>query len=967
MPPPAKPGARARTPATPKPPKPTAKARALERQLHEARTEIRLHRAQASLRRLKESSALDYDWVGPWLDVLSQRQVEPGWYPLGGTSARRYGHYFPFFQSEQQLTLLRDLSRIVVGTNNYAQGMLGGLTNFVIGTGFKVKVAAEGAGAKANAQKLRDFLDQWGAENLWGEFQREAFWRHREDGDELIRLFPDDGLLKVRHVWPEQLTQPPGTTVAEWGYGVRMPAGDDAAPHPEAYYVADLDDPHRGEEVSSRDLIHLKANSRTGIKRGLPDFSFGTKDSLDAAGRLTRNLGEGAAIREAIAFMRQHAAGTGPDEVEEFRTADADFRERVPFSDGIYRPVNSWDPGTVVDFPEGMQHAGVPANEGTAAHTSVVQVLLRSAGVRWNAPEWLVSGDASNMGAYTSSLVAESPFVKSVVAAQDYYKARFLLIVRRAVEVAVAHGLLPGDVMEGVTLDLVPPSPEVRNKLEETQRAQIEIPLGVDSPQRYCESQDRDFERIAQENRAAAAEKPAQPGGGVQTPAPAATEPGLPELPRVESLLESDSGEGRHEGEVWQGKSGRWFTLKNGHVAPAKAPSSYEKYKARYGDRSGAGGQPAPDAAKRTGSLPDGTEVHFVPHPSAARKPGDYATVVVSAAALDGAWSRDEGYYIPPGGGGAEIAGRRDRFARFLDSGQPVEAPKAVLSGDAVALDDGRHRFSVLRDMGIDRVAVTVPAEQAEEFARRFGGDKAESLEFDAALHRVLLEHGFTGTLTDRAGHNRQYVDGRQVASATDAAGGEAGAGARTSGAHEPTAEDARAVRDALAKNAPTDIEQKAPGLLAKLGDKALELVARAYIKMGEWTPAVMKVASVLGELLDTPSDMRKLAYNPTMAGGQDHAGLGHNDFVKQNLTEVLGFGVSGHLAATIAAQVLSRAFVYAKSKLAGTKTESEADGLSEVAELIAAVFAEVNKSMGLEGAPSAEQVRAALSQLLKG
>ncbi len=555
-----KPGAGARTP---RPPKPTAKARRLERELHETRTEIRTLRAKASLRRLRESGALDFDWVGPWMDVLGQRQTEPGRWPLGGTASRRHGHYFPFFQNEQQLTLLRDLSRIVVGTNNHAGGMVNGLTSFVIGTGYKIKVTPAGPDGKASAERLTTFLDEWAAANAWDEFQQEAFWRHREDGDALIRLFPDDGLLKVRHVWPEQLTQPPGTTVAEYGYGVRCHPRDAATP--EAYWLADLGGGSAadGEEVAATDLVHLKANSRTGIKRGLPDFSFGTKDCLDAAGRLTRNLGEGAAVREAIAYMRQHAAA-GPAEVEEFRTADADFRERRPFSDD-HRPVNSWEPGTVVDFPEGMEHAGAPANPGTAAHAAVVQVLLRSAGVKWNAPDWLVSGDASNMGAYTSSLVAESPFVRSVVRAQQYYRARFLLVVRRAVVVAEAHGLLPGGILKHVTLDLIPPSPEVRNKLEEAQRAQVEIPLGVDSRQRYCEAQDRDFERVTDENRQFAEEngQPGQPlpldaGGG----AGARTDTGLPE-----SLLES-----RREGEVWQGDSGRWFTLKGGHVVPHAGP-----------------------------------------------------------------------------------------------------------------------------------------------------------------------------------------------------------------------------------------------------------------------------------------------------------------------------------------------------------------------------------------------------------
>jgi 8-oxo-dGTP pyrophosphatase MutT (NUDIX family) len=477
---------------------PTDRAADLERQLHETRTEARLLRAQSALRRLKESAALDYDWYGPWSEVQRQRDGDRAWVPINGTHGRRYGHYFPFFQNETQLATLRDLSRVVVGTNNHASGMLNGLTSFVIGTGFKLKVTPTN-GDKRLAQKVTDWFDGWAAANYWDEFQQEAFGRHREDGDAIIRMFPDDGCLKLRHVWAEQLTQPPGTTVEEYGYGVRMPKDDEAAPEPEAYWLADLDNPAVGEEVPACEVIHLKANTRTGVKRGLPDFSFGTKDALDAAGRLTRNLGEGAAIREAIAFMRQHGAASEAD-VQAFVAADADFREREPTRES-YRPVNVWAPGTVVDFPEGMEHAGAPANPGTSAHTAVVQLLLRSAGVKWNAPEWLISGDASNMGAFTSSLVAESPFVRSVLRAQGYYRERFLRIVRKALWLALASGYLPGDALTACKVELVPPSPEVRNKLEEVQRAQIEINLGTDSRQRVAEEQGRDWEKVAKENQ----------------------------------------------------------------------------------------------------------------------------------------------------------------------------------------------------------------------------------------------------------------------------------------------------------------------------------------------------------------------------------------------------------------------------------------------------------------------------------
>ena len=121
------------------------------------------------------------------------------------------------------------------------------------------------------------------------------------------------------------------------------------------------------------------------------------------------------------------------------------------------------------------------------------------------------------------------------------------------------------------------------------------------------------------------------------------------------------------------------------------------------------------------GQLASGEDVTFVPHQSAG---GNDATLMVDPGKLDQDWARDEGYYIPPGGGGAEIAGRRARFERFLQEGEPVQAPRAVLGGNGrLAFEDGRHRFSVLRDLGIDRVALTVPKEQAEEFKKRYGAE----------------------------------------------------------------------------------------------------------------------------------------------------------------------------------------------------------------------------------------------------
>jgi hypothetical protein len=156
----------------------------------------------------------------------------------------------------------------------------------------------------------------------------------------------------------------------------------------------------------------------------------------------------------------------------------------------------------VIDFPEGMEHGGAPQDPGTAAHSAVCDLLVRAACSRKNAPEWLATSNSANMGAYTASLVSESPFVKGTVGDQDYYRARLLVVVDRALRVGADARHLDAADLDLVDVDLVPPSPETRNKLEEAQRAAIEIPLGTNSRQNVASEQGRDWDRIDQDNRA---------------------------------------------------------------------------------------------------------------------------------------------------------------------------------------------------------------------------------------------------------------------------------------------------------------------------------------------------------------------------------------------------------------------------------------------------------------------------------
>lgn len=122
---------------------------------------------------------------------------------------------------------------------------------------------------------------------------------------------------------------------------------------------------------------------------------------------------------------------------------------------------------------------------------------------------------------------------------------------------------------------------------------------------------------------------------------------------------------------------------------------------------------------KKAGKGTVGKQPTFIPHPN--QRP-DETTIMVDTAKLENAWKDIDDEYIPPGGGGNEIGGRRANFKAFLAKGKPVESSRVTFGPDGkLSFIDGRHRFSVLRDMGVKKVGLTVPKAQAKEFEKRFG------------------------------------------------------------------------------------------------------------------------------------------------------------------------------------------------------------------------------------------------------
>lgn len=114
--------------------------------------------------------------------------------------------------------------------------------------------------------------------------------------------------------------------------------------------------------------------------------------------------------------------------------------------------------------------------------------------------------------------------------------------------------------------------------------------------------------------------------------------------------------------------------------------------------------------------------------PSERAESGDYETVWVDVKRLDTAFQRDKGFAIGPGGKGA-VGGRIPAFKawlrKFVPQGARIEQPQITVDDDGgVSFTEGRHRFAVLRDLGLVRIPVSVATSLVDRVRRLFGRGK---------------------------------------------------------------------------------------------------------------------------------------------------------------------------------------------------------------------------------------------------
>lgn len=508
----------------------------LREQQESARLRLEIHQLHAAAR-----APLSEEW-GDFVDRREALFDRPAFQdscpaPPAMFSDRSDGRYRPIYEVEQDLARIRGAARRISALTSVTQGALEALANYVLASGFTftAQSAFDQPRLVTAAQRVIDeFLDE---NDFSGGLDRELHFRSRQDGEAFLALRPrPDGTVDARVIEPEQVVEParPGPLedwlgIAEqfessWSFGVHTARG--AADRPLGYHVIFDAQGREWEYFPAGSVEHIKRNVPRSAKRGVSDL-FPIEGDLEREAKLRRNTAEGAALQAAVAWILQAPPGATRGQMQGVGLGEGPAGFDRPARPGL-RPhsIAHYPPGTVLKPSAGLEYKPGPmGSERNPNFILVAQYVLRSIGIRWNMPEYLISGDASNAN-YASTLVAESPFVKAREADQQFYRRHWNSLIWKVLHLAWGAGRFSRlgvsweSFVQLIDVKVDPPAVSTRDPLKLAQTQETQIRLGLLSRRTAAAQAGIDYDA---ELRHGAAPEP-----GAGPPAAAAREPPAP-------------------------------------------------------------------------------------------------------------------------------------------------------------------------------------------------------------------------------------------------------------------------------------------------------------------------------------------------------------------------------------------------------------------------------------------------------
>lgn len=483
---------------------PTIKQRreAAENKVAELKAHVEAAALEQTVKLLESPQPVPVPWTDyPAFDQFSQWPTayeRP--YIFSGPEDRTEGRYRPYYETPQDIRIMRASARRMQALFPVAEGALEALTNYVIGEGFEVTVQPkrkedrDNEGIKSLCAVVQKVVDRFLEYNdFTGNLDREIHTDARTDGDVFAALYPDERDVRIDLISPDFIVEPFNSRPLEnwlklshklnhWWHGVhtvQCPRRKrDDVTRPLGYHAVYDNTGEQWDYLPSSRVEHIKLNVGSEARVGVSDFFIVQKD-LEAEAKIRRNTAEGAAILAAIVMIREHAEGTSKRSIEQMVSENATGTVQR-YGQGGSRTVNvqHTPPGTVKDTPAGMKTMFGPM--GTLNQPIYLEVdkhLQRIIWQRWNAPDFM-TGDASAQN-YATALVSEAPFVKARENDQRRYGRHFERLIWKALAIYRDCGAL-GDISMQRLYALCKLKMEYPEVASRDKGQQIEVARGLD-------------------------------------------------------------------------------------------------------------------------------------------------------------------------------------------------------------------------------------------------------------------------------------------------------------------------------------------------------------------------------------------------------------------------------------------------------------------------------------------------------
>lgn len=376
---------------------------------------------------------------------------------------RSDGRFLPVYQNEFDLAVIRAMGRTLEVVSPNLAGGLRNMRNYTIGEGFTFTATREPTASvseetaapllKAVQFEINRLLDD--TEFVNG-LDNEIHTASIVDGEVLLHIKPcADGRVRIYRKEPDQLRQPYETReLEEWIEGVHgIPCSEfvpswsfgvltrlDTPEEPLAYHLVSDEAGMDWDFLPASRVVHIKRNVTRNAKRGFSDLYPIEADSVRGE-KLRRNIAEGAAVQAAIAYVKEYTQGASLAATQTTLGQNSTGQVQMQTAAGGTRTVEKvrHPPGTTIAAAGWKFVPGPMGAERAQDFLLVAAYVQRTQAVRWSMPEYMFSGDASNAN-YSSTMVAESPFVKSCEAEQRFYTKHFVSTIWKALRIRFEMG-----------------------------------------------------------------------------------------------------------------------------------------------------------------------------------------------------------------------------------------------------------------------------------------------------------------------------------------------------------------------------------------------------------------------------------------------------------------------------------------------------------------------------------------------